>query len=189
MICNKLNSIGDQFYCYKNSIGTVKRHISNILIHSGPFQVMPSAYEITCPIDFLHHTEDSLKQLFRLRENVFLSLGSICNLDKVKKSLELSDKTLIIYENLIYISGLKKNYYNNEWEDFFSSIETLCEAMRLKKSLRRLFPNLSSSIRQNKPHIYYASKSSYHRNFPPLIAPNLSQCNLHPSKIFTVEIP
>jgi NADH dehydrogenase FAD-containing subunit len=124
--------------------GSIKLKIKSIILDLSPNRY-PRLYQVPPNFSLEEMNEESLKFNLSNNRKSFLFLGNVSGINKEKKIIEIYDGSVIEYEHLICIKGIKTAHSNEEWEEYFSSIETLLEALKLRKHMKTFSPTTSTS--------------------------------------------
>lgn len=111
-----------------------------------PMLYMLKKDHVICEEDF-----EMMKNGFETFDrNAFIQVGEVLTIDKKNKHIVLTNQNTLSYKQLVVAAGMKNSLLNYE---FFAGIQTLIDALRVRKKIPSSFANTQPEEGKRSPHL------------------------------------
>jgi NADH dehydrogenase len=92
-----------------------------------------------------------IRSVLRKQRNTRVYMGDVTQIDKVKKTVTLSDNSVFSYDYLVIAAGSRHTYFgHSEWEAVAPGLKTIQDAVRIRE---HILMSLEISERYNDPEL------------------------------------
>jgi len=92
-----------------------------------------------------------IRSILRKQKNTRVYMGDVTQIDKAKKTITLSDKSVFAYDYLIIAAGSRHTYFgHDEWESVAPGLKTIQDAVRIRE---HILMSLEISERYTDPEL------------------------------------